>query len=145
MKYQTIVLFVLMIIVYSILSPSFFTAVNLRNVFSQNASLIIVSMAQLLPQILNGVDLSVSAVVAFAGTTTALLMTQGGMGFFAAAIVAVALSACCCQKACNKPCQQKTACVCACNPCACPQKKDCKAKCPAKPACCPAQKAAATK
>ena len=94
MKYQTIVLFVLMIIVYSILSPSFFTAVNLRNVFSQNASLIIVSMAQLLPQILNGVDLSVSAVVAFAGTTTALLMTNGGMGFFAAAIVAVALSAC---------------------------------------------------
>lgn len=93
MKYQTIIIFVIMIIIYSIMSPSFFTPVNLKNIFSQNACLIVVSMAQLLPQILNGVDLSVSAVVAFAGTLTALLMTQSGIPFLLAALAAVALSA----------------------------------------------------
>lgn len=92
MKYQTIITFVIMIIVYSIMSPNFFTAVNLRNVFSQNACLIVVSMAQLIPQIINGVDLSVSAVVAFSGTATALFMTANGMPFLMAAMAAIVFS-----------------------------------------------------
>lgn len=92
-KYQTVIIFAIMMIVYTIMSPNFFTAVNLRNVFAQNACLIVVSMAQLIPQILNGVDLSVSAVVAFSGTATALFMANSGMGFFPAAIAATGLSA----------------------------------------------------
>ena len=92
-KYQTIIIFIIMIIIYTIMSPNFFTPVNLRNVFAQNACLIVVSMAQLIPQILNGVDLSVSAVVAFSGTATALFMTNNGMPFAAAALAAIGLSA----------------------------------------------------
>ncbi len=92
MKYQTIIIFIIMIIIYSIMSPNFFTPVNLRNVFAQNACLIVVSMAQLIPQILNGVDLSVSAVVALAGTATALFMTNNGMSFFMAALLAILIS-----------------------------------------------------
>lgn len=92
MKYQTIITFVVMIIVYSIMSPNFFTSVNLKNIFMQNACLIIVSMAQLIPQIINGVDLSVSAVVAFSGVTTALLMTEQGVSFGVAALVAILFS-----------------------------------------------------
>lgn len=92
-RYQTIIIFIVMMIIYTIMSPNFFTPVNLRNVFAQNACLIVVSMAQLIPQILNGVDLSVSAVVAFSGTATALFMTNNGMPFFAAAAVAILLSA----------------------------------------------------
>lgn len=92
MKYQTVIIFAVMIVAYSLISPNFFTAVNLKNIFSQNACLIVVCMAQLIAQVIGGVDLSVSAVVAFSGITTAICMTERGMGFYAAAAVAAGLS-----------------------------------------------------
>ena len=90
MKYQTIIIFIVMIGAYTLISPNFFTAVNLKNIFSQNACLIVVCMAQLLAQVIGGVDLSVSAVVAFSGVTTALYMTEQGFSFALAATVSIA-------------------------------------------------------
>ena len=67
MKYQVWVIFVVLLLTYSVISPDFFTSVNLKNIFSQTAMPVIVAIAQLLPILTGGIDLSVSAITAYTG------------------------------------------------------------------------------
>jgi ribose transport system permease protein len=64
MKYNTVLIFVLLIIVSSIISNSFLTFKNISNLLRQNSGIAIVSMGMLLVILTGGIDLSVGSVVA---------------------------------------------------------------------------------
>lgn len=76
-KYQVWVIFIGLMIVYSLLSPNFFTASNISNILTQNAMLVTVALAQLVVVISGGIDLSVAAILAFTGVLVAKFITSG--------------------------------------------------------------------
>ncbi|MDR1390603.1 MAG: ABC transporter permease [Treponema sp.] len=63
-KYNTVLIFVLLIIISSIISNSFLTFKNISNLLRQNSGIAIVSMGMLLVILTGGIDLSVGSVVA---------------------------------------------------------------------------------
>ncbi len=71
-RHNTIVIFLLMLIVSATISDAFFTANNLSNLIRQSAPVGIVSMGMLLVILTGGIDLSVGSVVAMAGVLIAL-------------------------------------------------------------------------
>ncbi|MGS0765706.1 ABC transporter permease [Syntrophomonas curvata] len=75
--YQVWVIFFGLIICYSIISPEFFTATNINNILTQNAMLVVVTLAQLLAVVTGGIDLSVASVLALSGVMVAKFVTAG--------------------------------------------------------------------
>ncbi|GAB3018466.1 ABC transporter permease [Niabella terrae] len=73
LKYDTLLIFILLLVVSSLVSPSFLTGENISNLLRQNASIGLVSLGMLLVILTGGIDLSVGSVVAFAGVAFALL------------------------------------------------------------------------
>lgn len=71
-KYNTLVIFLLMLIVSASVSDAFFTANNLANLIRQVAPVGIISMGMLLVILTGGIDLSVGSVVAMVGVLSAL-------------------------------------------------------------------------
>ncbi|WP_316813258.1 ABC transporter permease [Pedobacter heparinus] len=71
-KYNTLVIFLLMLIVSALVSDAFFTANNLANLIRQVAPVGIISMGMLLVILTGGIDLSVGSVVAMVGVLSAL-------------------------------------------------------------------------
>lgn len=71
-KHNTIVIFLLMLLVSAMVSDAFFTANNLSNLIRQLAPVGIVSMGMLLVILTGGIDLSVGSVVAMIGVLIAL-------------------------------------------------------------------------
>ena len=69
-KYNTVIIFVLLIIVSSIISPSFLTTRNIFNIMRQYTGLAVVSVGMLLVILTGGVDLSVGSVVALGSVLT---------------------------------------------------------------------------
>lgn len=67
----------LVIIGFTIANEQFLTSTNLLNVVRQSAPVLIVAVAMTLVIAAKGIDLSVGSVVAFTGTTAALLMSNG--------------------------------------------------------------------
>ena len=70
-KYDTQVIFLIMLIVSGIFSDAFFTSSNLFNLIRQVTPVGIISMGMLLVILTGGIDLSVGSVVAMSGVLTA--------------------------------------------------------------------------
>lgn len=70
-KYNTQVIFLIMLIVSGIFSDAFFTSSNLFNLIRQVTPVGIISMGMLLVILTGGIDLSVGSIVAMAGVLTA--------------------------------------------------------------------------
>lgn len=88
-KYQVWIIFIVFLLAYSIISPDFFTPVNIKNILMQNAMLVVLSFAQLFAVLSGGIDLSVSAVLALSGVITAKLTEYSGMPILASMLIAV--------------------------------------------------------
>jgi ribose transport system permease protein len=70
--------FAILFVLLALLSPSFLRLPNLLNILDQQAAIIIVAAAGTLVLIGGGIDLSVGAVYALAGVTSATVASQGG-------------------------------------------------------------------
>ena len=82
----------LMLVIFSLLSDSFFSSGTLMNFIRQNAVLFIAAMGSLLIMLTGGLDLSVGSSGALAGMVAAIVMTKVGMqnaatGFIGFAVV----------------------------------------------------------
>lgn len=95
MKYQVWVIFAVLLLTYSVISPNFFTPVNLKNIFSQTAMPVIVAIAQLLPILTGGIDLSVSAITAYTGIIAATAIAESGHPTGVAILMAVGVGGLC--------------------------------------------------
>jgi ribose transport system permease protein len=71
LEYNTLIIFLIMIVVSTSLSNVFFSHVNLSNLLRQVAGIGIISMGMLLVIIIGGIDLSVGSVLALAGVLLA--------------------------------------------------------------------------
>ena len=72
-RYNTVLIFLGMLVVSACVSDNFFTAVNLSNLIRQVAPVGIISMGMLLVILTAGIDLSVGSVMAMIGVLSALL------------------------------------------------------------------------
>lgn len=72
-KYNTVVIFLVMLIISACVSDTFFSAINLSNLIRQVAPVGIISMGMLLVILTAGIDLSVGSIVAMIGVLCALL------------------------------------------------------------------------
>jgi len=71
-EYNTVLIFLIMLLVSALVSDAFFTANNLSNLVRQVAPVGIISMGMLLVILTGGIDLSVGSVVAMTGVLTGL-------------------------------------------------------------------------
>jgi ribose transport system permease protein len=74
LKYNTLLIFLVLIIISSIISDAFFTSRNITNLLRQVSGIGIVSLGMLLVIITGGIDLSVGSIVAFAGVLSAYFL-----------------------------------------------------------------------
>jgi ribose transport system permease protein len=76
LKFNTLLIFVFLIIASSIISDAFFTSRNITNLLRQVSGIGIVSLGMLLVIITGGIDLSVGSIVAFAGVISAYFLSS---------------------------------------------------------------------
>jgi len=74
LKYNTLLILIILIIVSSLISDAFFTSRNITNLLRQVSGIGIVSLGMLLVIITGGIDLSVGSIVAFAGVLSAYFL-----------------------------------------------------------------------
>lgn len=72
-QYNTIIIFVLMLIVSGLITHNFFSVNNISNLLRQSAPIGLISMGMLLVILTGGIDLSVGSVVAMIGVCFSLL------------------------------------------------------------------------
>ena len=85
--------FIVLFVVLSITSQSFFTESNLINVVRQASPPLIVAIGMTFVLILGGIDLSVGSVACLSGTLAAGFMTTNGMPIIAAILLALVIGA----------------------------------------------------
>jgi len=73
-KYNTIFIFILLVIFSALISDVFFTAVNLSNLLKQVSGIGIISIGMLIVILTGGIDLSVGSMVALLAVTFAILV-----------------------------------------------------------------------
>lgn len=73
-KYNTIFIFVLLVIFSALISDVFFTSVNLSNLLKQVSGIGIISIGMLIVVLTGGIDLSVGSMVALLAVTFAILV-----------------------------------------------------------------------
>ncbi|MGS0743522.1 ABC transporter permease [Glaciimonas sp. GG7] len=78
-RYNTVLILVILLIAASLVSPDFMTGPNISNVARQIVSVGIMAMGMLLVVLTGGIDLSVGSVAALASVTTALLIPEYGL------------------------------------------------------------------
>jgi ribose transport system permease protein len=71
-KYNTVFIFLIMLVISAIVSDVFFTSVNLSNIIRQVTPVGIISMGMLLVILTGGIDLSVGSIVAMVGVLCAI-------------------------------------------------------------------------
>jgi len=93
LKYNTLIIFIILLIVSSIISDAFFTARNITNLLRQVSGIGIVSLGMLLVIMTGGIDLSVGSIVAFAGVISAyfLLSMPFALGIGVTILIGVAI------------------------------------------------------
>ena len=74
LKYNTLLILIVLIIASSFISDVFFTSRNITNLLRQVSGIGIVSLGMLLVIITGGIDLSVGSIVAFAGVLSAYFL-----------------------------------------------------------------------
>lgn len=72
MKYNTVFIFLIMLVISALVSDVFFTSANLFNLIRQVTPVGIISMGMLLVILTGGIDLSVGSIVAMVGVVCAL-------------------------------------------------------------------------
>lgn len=75
-QYNTLIIFILMLIVSGCITNNFFTGGNISNLIRQSAPIGLISMGMLMVILTGGIDLSVGSVVAMIGVTFSLLSYQ---------------------------------------------------------------------
>ncbi len=85
-RYTTVIALIGVTILFSLISPSFFTATNIANIFSQSAILALVAIGLCFVVASGGIDLSV-AVSFDLGAMTAIMALQAGMGWIPAILL----------------------------------------------------------
>ncbi|GHC50837.1 ABC transporter permease [Ulvibacter litoralis] len=73
-KYNTIFIFILLVVFSAIISDVFFTSVNLSNLLKQVSGIGIISIGMLIVILTGGIDLSVGSMVALLAVTFAILI-----------------------------------------------------------------------
>ncbi len=73
-KYNTIVIFIVLVIFSALISDVFFTSINLSNLLKQVSGVGIISIGMLLVILTGGIDLSVGSLIALLAVTFALLV-----------------------------------------------------------------------
>ena len=94
-KYGIILIFITMLVVMSILSPSFLNPMNLLNVVRQVSMIGIIAMGVTFCIISTGIDLSSGSVLALAGVVAASLVTGGKTPALVGVLGALAVGAVC--------------------------------------------------
>ena len=74
LKYNTILIFIILMVVSSFISDAFFTSRNITNLLRQVSGIGIVSLGMLLVILTGGIDLSVGSIVAFSGVLSAYFL-----------------------------------------------------------------------
>jgi len=80
-EYNTYIIFVLLFLICSVLSNQFLTSMNMRNIALQRAAPMCVAIGMLFVILTGGIDLSVGSVMAFAGSLSAIFVTNQGWHF----------------------------------------------------------------
>ncbi|WEG13359.1 ABC transporter permease [Pullulanibacillus sp. KACC 23026] len=83
-----IILFIL-IVISSLLSNTFLTPMNIRNIALQQSGPILVAIGMLFVILTGGIDLSVGSVMAVGATISAILITNDHMNFLLAILIAM--------------------------------------------------------
>lgn len=79
MRYNALVILIVLIIVSTILSDAFFTVTNIMNLMRQLVPLTLASLGMLLVILTGGIDLSVASITAVGGMVTGMLITNYDM------------------------------------------------------------------
>ncbi|MBA9026475.1 MULTISPECIES: ABC transporter permease [Bacillaceae] len=88
---NTYIILVLLIIISSMLTDTFLTSMNLRNIALQQAAPILVAIGMLFVIVAGGIDLSVGSVMAVGATVSAILISDMGMNYLPAMFLAVVI------------------------------------------------------
>jgi ribose transport system permease protein len=86
---NTFIILILLVIISAMLSDTFLTEVNLRNILLQQAAPILVAIGMLFVILTGGIDLSVGSLMALGASLSAILVTDLGLNFSLATSVAV--------------------------------------------------------
>ncbi|WP_341302104.1 ABC transporter permease [Lysinibacillus sp. FSL H8-0500] len=86
---NTFIILLLLIIISAMLSDTFLTTMNIRNILLQQAGPILVAIGLLYVILAGGIDLSVGSIMALGATISALLITDIGLHFSVSIAVAV--------------------------------------------------------
>jgi ribose transport system permease protein len=81
---------VILLVLFSVLSPTFFTARNLLNITRQVSIMGILSLGMTLAILIGGIDLSVGSVVAFVGVLTSDMMVSAALPPSVAVVIGIA-------------------------------------------------------
>jgi len=87
------ILLILLLVVFSIISPHFFTVTNVTNILVQNVHVVIVSLAVFIIMISGGCDLSIGYQMSVAAVLVAKLLTDANWPIVPAIIFAIVLCA----------------------------------------------------
>lgn len=91
-KYKSLIGLLILVIIVSVLSPTFFTVSNLLNVFRQTSINAIIAAGMTFVILTGGIDLSVGSILAFSGAVAASMLASGS-SVIVATIVAVVIGA----------------------------------------------------
>ena len=87
LKYNAVLILILLIVVSTVLSDAFFTVTNIFNLLRQLVPMTLATLGMLLVVLTGGIDLSVGSVTAMGGMITAIMIQQAGMTSGASLIV----------------------------------------------------------
>lgn len=88
-KNNSYVIFLVLFIICSVISDTFLTSMNLRNIALQQSAPVLVAIGMLFVVLTGGIDLSVGSVMAIGASVAAILIRDTGMHFVFAIIAAV--------------------------------------------------------
>jgi ribose transport system permease protein len=86
---NTYIIFIALFIISSMISETFFTSMNIRNIALQQAAPIMVSIGMLFVILTGGIDLSVGSVMAIGASVGAILVRDFQMNFIPAMLIAM--------------------------------------------------------
>jgi ribose transport system permease protein len=86
---NTYIILLFLFIISSMLSSTFFTSMNLRNIALQQSAPILVSIGMLFVILTGGIDLSVGSIMAIGASTSAILIRDSHMNYIEAIFIAM--------------------------------------------------------
>ncbi len=89
LEYNSVLIFVILLIISASLSPMFLSKQNIFNIFRQQTTYILVSIGVLLTILTGGLDLSVSSIAGVGSIMVAMALTNWGLGLIPAILIAI--------------------------------------------------------